>query len=145
MEKPARDYLDLGSLDNAAENIEIVREAYRHMDRNDFDGFSAAFADDAVSIDPDSLPYGGVYSEGRKGLLELANNVFGTYEAFSWDILEFTAGGDVVFVHVLITFKPPGKPAFQHPVVELWRLRDRKVVEFKVFYFDTKLIVDALA
>ncbi|SES21596.1 nuclear transport factor 2 family protein [Sphingobium sp. YR768] len=145
MEQPARDYLDLGLLDDAEANIEIVRKAYRYMDQNDFDGFATAFADDAVSIDPDGLPYGGVYPGGRVGLLELAQKVFGTYEVFEWDIQQFAGGGDVVFVHILITFKPHGKPAFQHPVVELWRLRDSKVVEFRVFYFDTKLIAEALA
>jgi ketosteroid isomerase-like protein len=145
MEKAPRDYLDLGLLDEVADNIEIVREAYRHMDRRDFDGFTASFADDAVSIDPDSLPYGGVYSGGRTGLLELAHKMLGTYEVFEWEIEQFAGGGDIVFVHILITLKPHGKPAFQHPVVELWRLRKRKVVEFKVFYFDTNLIVEALA
>lgn len=145
MDKPTRDYLDLGQLDDAAANIEIVREAYRNMDRGDFDGFSAAFADDAVSIDPDGLPYGGVYRGGRAGLVELSQKVFGTYEVFEWDIQQFAGGGDLVFVHILMTFKPHGKPIFQHPIVELWRLRDRKVVEFRVFYFDTKLVAEALA
>jgi len=145
MGKAARDYLELGVLDDAAENIEIVREAYRKLDTGDFEGFSAPFADDAVSIDPDGLPYGGVYTGGRAGLVELGKKAFGAYELFEWDIQQFTGGGDVVFVHILMTFKPHGKPVFQHPVVELWRFRDRQVVEFRVFYFDTKLVAEALA
>ena len=140
-----RDYLDLGNLDDAAANIEVVREAYRNMDRGNFEGFSASFSDDAVSIDPDGLPYGGVYPGGRAGLLELAQKAMGTFEVFKWDIKQFTGGGDVVFVHIIMTFKPHGKPAFQHPIVELWRLRDRRVVEFRVFYFDTKLVSEAIA
>lgn len=139
------DYRAMGSLELAATNIEIVKDAYRHRASGDFDGFSANFADDAIAVDPNGLPYGGVYGGGRQGLLALAKKAMESFEVFDWEIQEFGGGGDIVFVHIVMTFKPKGKPAYDHPIVELWRFRDRKVVEFRVFYFDTKLVSESLA
>ena len=54
-------------------------------------------------------------------------------------------GGDLVVIHVIMTFTPRGGKAFDFPVTEVWRFRAGLAIELRPFYWDTKLIADTLA
>lgn len=144
IQKIPRDYLDVGKLDKAAANIEIVREAYRGADAGSFERFYASFAEDAVGYEAEGIPYGGVYP-GKEGCIRLNEALFKAWESLSWNVLELTGGGDIVVVHLEMTFKPKGGEAIKHPIMELWRFRDGKIIEIRPFYYDTHLIRQVLS
>lgn len=124
-------------------NIEIVKAAYEAVIKGDFDGFFAAWTDETEFHEPSSLPYGGVYrgvAASKRGLSKL---VFGAWDDFTFQILQFGAGGDLVFAHVMISGigRKTGK-SFSMPIIEMWRLKEGKVIEFRPFYFDTARCVE---
>ncbi len=137
-------YARMGALEPASANLEVVREAYRQLERGNEEGFLAAFAEDVVGYEADSLPYGGAYPS-KEGLRRMMHLMFNSWEKVSWNITELTAGGDLVVIHVIMTFTPRGGKAFDFPVTEVWRFRDGLAIELRPFYWDTKLIADALA
>jgi uncharacterized protein len=140
----ARDYRELGNASRAAANIEVVREAYRQMDAGNIEGFYSAFDDDVTAYDAEGLPYGGTY-HGKAGFRALTDKMFAAWEAVSWNLLELSAGGDSVVVHLVLTFTPRGGKPFDHRILELWRFREGRAIEIRPFYYDTKLIADTLA
>jgi SnoaL-like domain len=85
-------YAALGVLAYAPANLEVVREAYRALERGDEEGFFAAFADDVVAYDAEGLPYGGTYP-GKDGLRRLTHLMFNAWEKVSWKVVELTGGG----------------------------------------------------
>jgi ketosteroid isomerase-like protein len=124
-------------------NIEIVRAAYEGLGNGDYDRFFAAWTDETEFHEAPSLPYGGIYrgvTASRRGVAKL---VFGTWEDFTFQILQFGAGGDLVFAHVIISGigRKTGK-SFSMPIVEMWRLKNGKAIEFRPFYFDTARCVE---
>ena len=138
------DYDKLGLLTDVAANFETVREAYRQIGNGNREGFFAVFADDVIAYDAEGLPYGGAYP-GKDGLRELTGKMFNAWEKATWEIAELTGGGDLVVVHLVMTFTPRGGAPFDHPICEVWRFRDGRVVELRPFYYDTKLIADMLS
>jgi len=107
------------------------------------DGFFAAVTEETEFHEAPSLPYGGVYRgvEGvKRGVMKL---MFGAWEDFTFQILQYGAGGDLVYVHVMISGvgRKTGK-SFSMPIVEMWRLKDGKVTEVRPFYFDTARCVE---
>ena len=139
----ARDYKELGELSGVQANMEVVREAYRRLDAGDADGFFDAFAEDMMSYDAEGIPYGGVY-EGKSAFRLLSDKMFGAWESVRWNLLELSGGGNLVVVHLLLTFTPRGGEPFDHLILEQWRFRGGKAVEIRPFYYDTKLIAEKL-
>jgi ketosteroid isomerase-like protein len=136
-------YAKIGSLDQAATNIEKVRQAYVNLDSGNVDGFFADFAEDVVAYEADGLPYAGVFkslSECRR----LFNEMMTAWSHVQWDVKEFAGGGDIVVVAFDATFtaRKSGK-TFKMPILELWRFREGKVVELRPFYYDTHYIREA--
>lgn len=123
-------------------NIDVVKTAYAALAKGDQDGFFAAVTDETEFHEAPSLPYAGVY-RGLAAIKRGAGMMFGAWDNFSFDVLQYGAGGDVVFVHVMIggTGRKTGK-SFSMPIVELWRLKDGKIVEIRPFYFDTARCVE---
>ena len=82
-------YARLGALASATANLEVVREAYRQLERGNEEGFLAAFAEDVVGYEADSLPYGGTYPS-KEGLRRMMHLMFNSWEKVSWKITELT-------------------------------------------------------
>jgi len=123
-------------------NLALVKKAYDMLGKNDIPGFFALFAADAELHEAPSLPYGGVY-RGLAAVQRGSKLVFNAWKDFTYEVLQYTAGGDLVIVHVMIcgVGKNTGK-SFSMPIAELWRVKDGKVVELRPFYYDTHRAVE---
>ena len=64
-------------------------------------------------------------------------------EGLEYEVLDYLASGEVVVVYRQIgaTGRKTGKH-FWTPIMELWRVRNGKVVELWPFIFDTARMVD---
>jgi uncharacterized protein len=101
-------------------NVEVVRSFYATLEGGDLPGGLAPLAPDAVWIETAGHPYGGVY-RGPDDVRDAVVGV-GTYSA---------------------TSKATGRP-MRARVVHVFRLQDRKIVEFEQFA-DTHSVREALA
>lgn len=127
------------------ENIGVIKRFYQYLADNDRDGaYENIIAEDCVLHEAEALPYGGVY-HGRDVMKEVLAGVIGSFDEFEFEIFNYLAGGDEVVVHLRIAGvgRESRKP-FSTPIMELWRIRDGKVVELRPFLYDAASIVDAL-
>lgn len=128
------------------DNIELVKRFYQYLDENDREGaYENIVAEDCVLHEVGVLPYGGVY-RGRNLMKETLAGVMAGFDEFECEIRNYLAGGDEVVVHLNISGvgRQSRKP-FSVPLMELWRIRDGKVVELRPFLFDAAAIAGALA
>ena len=127
------------------ENIAIVKRFYRYLAEGDRDGaYANVFAEDCVLHEAPSLPYGGIY-HGRETMKRTLAGVISGFDAFETEIRNYLAGGDEVVVHLRI--KGVGRVSrqpFDVPIMELWRIREGKVVELRPFLYDTAAIASIL-
>ena len=124
------------------ENIDVIRRVYDAMKNRDANAMQELFDDDVHVWQSPELPWGGDY-EGRDGaftffltLVEHIQSQVTTENLF--------AAGD----HVVQTGRTRGTvtangAAFDVPEVHVWKLRDGKVVRFRV-YIDTPAMLDTL-
>jgi ketosteroid isomerase-like protein len=123
-------------------NLAIAKAAYAAAARGDWETFMKEVTDETEFHEAPSLPYGGTY-RGLADILRGAKWMAGAWEDFKFQILQYTAGGDLVVVHVLISGmgRKTGK-SFSMPIMEMWRFKDGKVTELRPFYFDTHRCVE---
>jgi len=119
------------------QNRQKTIAAYERLFAGDFDGFCADFDENIQLFEPDALPYSGAY-RGVEGAKKMIQAAMGTSEDFSFSVEQIAAAGDLVFIYVHMSgrAKKTGR-TFSYPLVEMWRFRDGKVVEFRPFYWDT--------
>lgn len=97
--------------------------------------------DDCVIREADSLPYGGTYY-GPQGFTDLVHTVFGTWQNFALDILNVWTDNVESMIQVSeITGSTPNG-SFKMPMVEYYKVRNGKMSEVTIVYFDTKLLAD---
>ncbi len=127
------------------DNIAIVKRFYQYLADGDRDGaYANIVAEDCVLHETGVLPYGGVY-HGRALMKATLAGVVAGFDEFACEIRNYLAGGDEVVVHLEIAGvgRVSRKP-FKVPIMELWRIRDGKVVELRPFLYDAAAIADAL-
>jgi uncharacterized protein len=123
-------------------NVETIRSLFRGVEERDLGAYLAACDRDVVVREPGSLPYGGEY-HGREGVRRHAAGWMRT-----WSVLQpgderklgaafVEAGDDVVVRWRLRARAPDGNGMLDMPMVSLYRLRNGKVVEARMFYSDT--------
>ncbi len=111
------------------------------MARNDVAGMDALIHPDFELIEPEGLPYGGVY-KGREGWRALVNRVIETWASFRIHIAEeLGETQDTVVTRFDISgrSRKTGR-TWTSSVLELWRFRDGLLVEIAPYYFDTHLL-----
>jgi ketosteroid isomerase-like protein len=134
----------MGSREEA--NIGVVKRFYEILAGGDRDGaYATLVADDCVLYEAETLPYGGVY-HGRDLMQRTLEGVIRRFDEFEFEIFNYLAGGDEVVVHLRIAGvgRESRKP-FAIPIMELWRIRDGKVVELRPFLYDAGALAEALA
>jgi uncharacterized protein len=100
------------------------------------------WAENAEVHVPDCLPYGGVYTRDRFG--EYRANMFGAWEVMPGPPSLYAAG-DKVFLLGNWTGKAraTGKPV-DMPLIEIFTIKDGKIVKDEFFFGDTHALVEAL-
>ncbi len=122
-----------------AESKCIVEEMYAAGARNDFEGVMKCMDKDVVVIEPPYLPYGGTY----KGIGEFQRllGIITAYADLSTVRLQYAvAEGDRVMAVLNILDKGTGKDLH---LAEQSTVRNGKVVEMKIFYFDAGSMIAA--
>jgi ketosteroid isomerase-like protein len=115
-------------------NRAMVQEMYAAVtERADIQEFMAHVSDDVVVHEPPYLPYGGDYA-GKEAFLALFGKVAAALDTRTITLESIIADGDKVMAFVRACTKPTGEIA---RLVEESTIRDGKVVDIRVYYFDT--------
>ncbi|MGB1867848.1 MAG: nuclear transport factor 2 family protein [Porticoccaceae bacterium] len=116
---------------------EVLGTMYQRMGEQDWEGMMEMMADDFKVIEPDSLPYGGVW-EGKDAMQRLYPAVVSCFDEFSPVIKEVIGGVEwaTVVVDLTLVSKTTGR-RFVQTVMEVGRIQDGKVAELQIHYFDT--------
>lgn len=127
-------------------NIGLIKTFYEYLANDDRDSaYAHLVAEDCVLYEADVLPYGGVY-RGRDVMKDALKGVIARFDEFEFKIFNFLASGDEVVVHLQIKgIGRDSRKPFQIPILELWRIRDGKIVELRPFLYDAAALADALA
>lgn len=116
-----------------------VLEMYAAASSGNLAGALACMADDIVVIEPPYLPYGGIY-RGKAEFQKLFA-LIGEHGDLSTVKMNYAvAEGDKVFVSLGFVDRKTGK---RMDLVEQSIVRDGKIVEMKIFYFDAGSMIEA--
>jgi ketosteroid isomerase-like protein len=125
-------------------NAEIVKDMLDSFNRGDFEHAMSLFADDVEFVEPESLPYGGVY-RGTKGFEELAKGMSETWTYDNdFEHTVYDAGGDTTFHtgNLNATSNATGKRC-ELPFVEKSKVVDGKVKQVVIYISDTAAVLEA--
>lgn len=128
-----------------SQNIDIIKELYKHFAAGNGAGIAAIFARDIEWVQMKGFPGGGHFI----GFENIANNVFKGFGKYWTDwkasVDEFVEAGADVFVigKYSGTYNETGK-YMEAEFVHRYTLSDGKVEKFKQ-YTDTKQVADAVS
>ncbi|MBF2050539.1 MAG: nuclear transport factor 2 family protein [Elainella sp. C42_A2020_010] len=132
------------------ENLETIRYLFQAVENRDVAGVLAAYAPEIVIRDAASLPYGGIHHglEGAKHHIEIAAQTWNHRQpeaARKMNGVFLDAGEYVVVLWRLKGLEANSGRTIDSPVVSIYRMRDKKIIESQMFYADTTAIVEFLA
>lgn len=125
----------------SADNVEVVRAAYRAFMKGDLQGLGEYFAEPIEWETPDSLPLGGVV-RGRDSVLANFAQIPQLWSEFSVEPDEYIDAGDRVLVRGVQRAVGPGGPS-ESRFLHLNTLRDGKIVRGE-YIADSAKAVQAL-
>jgi ketosteroid isomerase-like protein len=119
-------------------NRQIIDAMYRAGMAGDLDGMFAYINDDVVIDEPAFLPYTGIY-RGKDDLRGLWAKIFEFMDLTKITLHYMIADGDRVAACIGIPDTTTGRPTH---FLEQSTLRDGKVVEMKLFYYDPGTMIE---
>jgi ketosteroid isomerase-like protein len=129
----------------ADRNRQTMLDVMDQLERGEYGAFWKIFDPDVVFYEADSLPYGGVHTglkaaqDGYAHMSSMFSEMHATFE-------QILAAGDIVILYLTMSFRvKTNDKTGSMPVVEMFRFRDGKVVEWRVLYFDAAMVAGALA
>jgi ketosteroid isomerase-like protein len=128
-----------------AENKKIIEEFYAAFFAGDFEAGLKNWAPELTIVEVDSLPYAGSY-RGREQWLDLFNRLMTTWTDLALTVDDLLVSDTRVAAYGTFTAKSTktGKPV-KFPMVEVWELKDGKIVGCAPVYGDTHMVVEALS
>lgn len=132
------------------ENVETTYRLFQAVENRDVAGVLAVYDPEIVIRDAESLPYGGTYhgSERAKQHIEGAAK---TWNPFKPSVAERKL--DAVFLdsgeYVIVLWQLKGRDVssgrtLDSPAVNVYKLRNGKILESQMFYSDTAAILQFL-
>lgn len=125
----------------STENVETVRRLFQAVEERDLTGILEAYDPGIVIHEADSLPYGGVY----QGLQGAKRHAYGFWR--TWRFLQstedvklgaaFLDGGDRVVALFRHRARSADGKKIDLPMVGVYEVRGGRVVEARMFHFDT--------
>lgn len=121
----------------AMQAAEVLETVYTRMREGDWEGVQALLTDDFMVVEPESLPYGGLW-KGKDALQRLFPAVMQCFENPVPVTKEIIGGKEwaSVIVDFTVTSKKTGR-RFTQTVSEVGRIVDGKLAELQIHYFDT--------
>src|SRR5215217_5029866 len=127
------------------ENVAAIQRLFAAVEQRDLEGVLAAYTPDVVIDEAESLPYGGTY-HGLDGAERHAYAYEATWAplqepgARSLDAEVLDAGEHVVVLWRQQGQTPDGTRSLDLPAVSVYRMRDGRIVEARMFQQDTAAI-----
>lgn len=126
-----------GMTDTARANRQLILDYYIARKKGDPDAFGRLVDKDVAFFQASSLPYGGEAS-GVEAAQALIRSMYATWRDLRVEVLELTAGGDLVIAYLMLTLVSRATGGRYHgPTAEVFRIRDGKVVQWRPIYWDT--------
>jgi len=114
-------------------NADVIKSGWEAFGRQDLDGATANFDDDAEVVVPESLPWGGTY-RGPDGFKQMVGQFLSQFEDFRPTIDGvFEAEDDLVVVPLDTWGRSKTGKEMSSRAVWLYRLRNSKVVRAEIF------------
>jgi uncharacterized protein len=109
----------------------VVRQLYEYVASGNIPAVIGMLDEDAVFVQAPSLPFGGEW-HGPEGFLQMAEKIGASWPGFQAIPRSFfpNESGEVA-VHVSLTGQ-----GLAMDMMELWTVRDDKIVRCQPFYFD---------
>jgi ketosteroid isomerase-like protein len=128
-----------------SEVLITVRKLFEAVARRDAGAYFGAFHPDILISEAPSLPYGGDY-RGLEGALRHAERFRATWDRYQSEDsreleLEFLAVDNRVVVLWRLRARAANGQGIDLPVVSIYRLQDGKIIESRMFPFDTAALV----
>jgi ketosteroid isomerase-like protein len=128
-------------VDNSASTVDtrrVVTSMYEAALGGDMPGFFACIDPEVVTHEPPFLPYGGAYS-GIGALMELLGEQVSQHLDIAHPKIDrIVADGDRAFTVIRLQCQATGEETL---LAEEAVVRDGKVVELRVFYFDAGSLI----
>jgi ketosteroid isomerase-like protein len=118
---------------------QLVLALYSAAGKGDFATALSLMDDNIAVIEPPYLPYGGVY-RGKVEFQTLLARINEYADLSAMKMESVVAEGGSVFVCLQIGDRKTGKPL---QLAERSIVRDGKIVEMKIFYFDAGSMIEA--
>ena len=128
----------------ASELLQEIRGFYAAVAKGDVASAVAKLSPDVVIAEAESLPFGGEY-HGTEGFGQLMRKLGGAWKRVSFDQFVFSTGENRVVSQFLMTATARSTGAeLSFQVVEVFDLKDGKIVSIRPFYWDTHALCKAL-
>jgi ketosteroid isomerase-like protein len=130
---------------SSSETLATVRRLFEAVARRDAGAYFDAFHPDILISEAPSLPYGGDH-RGLEGVLRHAERFRATWDRYQSEDSrelepEFLAIGNRVVVLWRLRARAANGDGIDLPVVSIYRLQDGKIIESRMFPFDTAALV----
>src|SRR5262245_51240991 len=130
---------------SGSEELATVRKLFEAVARRDARGYFAAYHPGILINEAPSLPYGGVY-KGLEGVLRHAERFRATWDRYQSEGQrelepEFLTVGDRVIVLWRLRAQGANGDSVDLPAVSIYRLQDGKIIESRMYHFDTVALV----
>lgn len=131
-------------------NLEQARRLFHAVEHRDRNGIAAIYDENIVINEAPSLPYGGEY-RGHAGALRHAIGFRGTWDRFQpWDARGLEPSFIAQRDHVVVLWRHRAENGetgqkVDLPAVSIYRFVDGKIVDSRMFHFDTATLLQFLS
>jgi uncharacterized protein len=130
---------------SSSKTLATVRKLFEAAAHRDAGAYFGAYHPEIVISEAPSLPYGGDY-RGLEGALRHAERFRATWDRYQPEDSrelkpEFFAVGDRVILLWRLRARAANGEGINLPVVSIYRLQDGKIIESRMFPFDTAALV----
>ena len=134
-----------GLTDKADRNRQALIDALVGVLNGAREGLSSLYHPDIVFYEADCLPYGGAH-RGKEAVIAAVGQLFEHFDRLETEVEEVLAAGEltIIYLHVNFRVRKNGRSG-RFPACELYRFQDDKIIEWRVFYFDSNMVAEALA
>ena len=125
-------------------NQEIVEEFYAHLRNGDMQSAFSLLHEDFVLHQADSLPYGGDYvgHDGIRQFFGLLGETWGDFGSYNVEYID--SGDRVVAISRMKGTIKGTNTTLDIPMVQVYKIKDGKLLETYPFYWDTAAIAEAV-